>query len=192
MQGLPIIKFMYSNLYSDTKNGSMETAHEIMTRLKFIGKLKKGEKVNVKTLTVEKINWITRAWRTVKGFTNQSEGRESTLTFLTTTYNRVFDIIQLSSGDKHGDKHLCINLIRDIGNSFDGLRNLKSTYSDDSDDRLFSCHMDTLVELIQSKLKKIQEEHPELFYTSEETEIQSHKIDIPKSPDIVEQNIDFN
>ena len=40
MQGLPVIKFMYSNLYSDTKNGSMETAHEIMTRLKFIGKLK--------------------------------------------------------------------------------------------------------------------------------------------------------
>lgn len=171
MQSFPVIKFLHSNLYADTKNGNMETPHEIMTRLKFIGKLKKGEKINVKSLTVEKINWITRAWRTVKGFTNQAEGRDSTLVFLTTTYNRVFDIIQLSLTDKNPDKFLCINLIRDIGSSFEGLRNLKATYTDDSDDRLFSSHMDTLIELIQIKLKKLEEERQELFYETTQENI---------------------
>src|SRR5688572_9352927 len=129
MQSFPVIKFLHSNLYADTKSGNMETPHEIITRLKFIGKLKKGEKINVKTLTVGKINWITRAWRTIKGFTNQPEGREQTLVFLTTTYNRVFDIIQLSLGDRNPDKFLCINLIRDIAESFEGLKNLKGTYT---------------------------------------------------------------
>ncbi len=175
MQGLPVVKFMYNNLYSDTKRGTMETSHETMTRLKFIGTVKRKEKINTKTLTVEKINWITRAWRTVKGFTNQSEGREVTLDFLTTTYNRVFEIIHLNSTDKNSDKHLCINLIQDIQKSFEGLNNLKSTYSEDSDDRLFSCHMETLQQLIQSKLKHIQEEHPDLFYTTDVINVQEQE-----------------
>lgn len=155
------IKFLYSNLYCNSKKASMETTHEVITRLKFIGLVKKGEKISVKNLSVQQMNMFTSLSRMF----NQ-ESRETTLDFLTSTVNRSFEIIQLCiSSNKSSEKRLCINLIEDLMKSMTGLINIQTTYSDD---RLFWCHIDTLIQGIEVKLNDLRESHPELFVVKKE------------------------
>lgn len=156
MQSFPIIKFLYSNIYGDSKKGNMETIHEVITRLKFIGMIKKGEKVCVKNLSIQQTSLVTSFMRMF-----HQESRETTLDFLTSTLNRVFEIIQLCLiSNKPSDKTLCKNLIDDLVNSSVGLLNLQTTYSDD---RLFLCHIQTLTQAIQVKLDDLRESHQGLF-----------------------------
>lgn len=159
MQAFPIIKFLYSNLYGDSKKGTMETTHEVITRLKFIGLIKKGEKISVKSLSVHQTSMVTSFWRMF----NQ-ESRETTLDFLTSTINRAFEIIQLCiSSSKASDRTLCKNLCEDLIKSSSGLINLQTTYADD---RLFWCHIQTLIQAIEVKLNDLRITHPGMFIES--------------------------
>ena len=163
MQAFPIIKFLYTNLYGDSKKGTMETTHEVITRLKFIGLIKKGEKVSVKSLSVQQTSMITSFWRMF-----HQESRETTLDFLTSTINRAFEIIQLCLvSNKQSDKTICKNLCEDLIKSSSGLINLQTTYAED---RLFWCHIQTLIQAIEVKLNDLRESHPNLFITYESPE----------------------
>jgi hypothetical protein len=178
MQSFPIIKFLYSNLYSDSKKGNMETIHEVITRLKFISLIKKGEKICVKSLSVQQTSIMTSFLRMF-----HKESRETTLDFLTSTINRVFEIIQLClSSNKISDKTLCKNLVNDLINSSVGLENLQTTYSDD---RLFWCHINTLIQAIECKLNDLKESHSDLF-------IQINLKNIIDNQSIVEDEIKFS
>ena len=89
------------------------------------------------------------------------ESRETTLNFLTMTFNRVFEIITYYTyTQKTVDKILIISIINDLKLSINGLQNLQYTYSDD---RLFVCHIETLIEMINSKIREIKEFKPEWF-----------------------------
>lgn len=142
----------------------METTHEVITRLKFIGLIQKGEKINVKTLSVKQTSVLTGLWRMF-----QQESRETTLDFLTSTVNRAFEIIQLcSTSQKQVDKTVCVNVIEDLIKCSCGLLNIQSTYNDD---RLFWCHVQTLIQAIDVKLNDLRENHPELFTVFEKEKI---------------------
>jgi hypothetical protein len=169
MQTFPIIKFLYTNIYGDSKRGSMETTHEVITRLKFIGLIKKGEKISVKSLSVHQTSLFTSLYRMF----NQ-ESRESTLDFLTSTVNRAFEIIQLCiSSNKSSDKTICKNLCEDLVNTLTGLVNLQTTYGED---RLFWCHIQTLIQAIQVKLSELRDTNPEFFQTESEAK-ENNKIE---------------
>ena len=171
MQAFPIIKFLYSNLYSDSKKGTMETTHEVITRLKFIGLIKKGEKVSTKSLSVQQTSVFTSFLRTF-----YQESRETTLDFLTSTINRAFEIIQLClTSNKQSDKTLCKNLCEDLIKSSSGLINLQTTYVED---RLFWCHIQTLIQAIEVKLNDLRESHPELFVLPIDVETRKTEDDI--------------
>lgn len=170
----PIIKFLYSNVYGNSKKSSMETTHEVITRLKFIGLIKKGEKVNVKNLSVNQTSLFTSFWRMF-----MQENRETTLDFLTSTVNRAFEIIQLCvTSQKQIDKTVCMNLIEDLIKSSIGLVNLQTTYSED---RLFWCHIQTLIQSIDVKLKDLKESFPDLFLNSNVTTQNQENFSIPVS-----------
>ena len=169
MQAFPVIRFLCSNIYSESKKGMMETTHEVITRLKFIGLVQKGEKINVKNLSVKQTNLLTSLWRMM-----YQESRETTLDFLTSTVNRAFEIIQICScSQKQVDRTLCINLIEDLIKSSTGLYNIQCTYSDD---RLFWCHIQTLIQAIDVKLNDLRENHPDLFSVFEK-EKKREKVD---------------
>jgi hypothetical protein len=51
--------------------------------------------------------------------------------------------------EKISEKILCVNLIRDLNDSKSGLNNLKDTYSYDLK---FCCDIDTIIQIIDSKL----------------------------------------
>ncbi len=124
----------------------MESNKEVISRLKFIGKLQKGEKINVRLLYVQPEGVITQFSRT---FLYQ-DNRSKTLSFIQDVITRSFEL--LAYYDKSiqvSERIISNNIIIDLKKSKIGLVNLKETYCDDNK---FCCDIDTLVQLIDSKL----------------------------------------
>ncbi len=155
MQSVPIINFLVSNLYRHNNKNNMETVHETITRLKFIGMIKKGEKIDTQNIGIQHTSWFTSLLRRF-----YQETRLTTLQFLTTTVDRSFEIIQLSLTSTKMDKILCKHLIDDLIASNIGLTNIQSTYSDD---RFFVCRIQTLIQDIEKNLNTLNLSFPELF-----------------------------
>ena len=123
----------------------MDNNKETISRLKFIGKIQIGEKVNLKYMYIQNDGLITQLYRILF-----QESRVKTLTFLQDTINKSFEILKCyHNTKKKSDKIMCINLIQDLRNSKAGLLNLKETYIQDIK---FCCDIDTLLQLIDAKL----------------------------------------
>ena len=154
MNAFPIISFLYSNIPSANKNANLKT-HEIMTRLKFIGMIKPGEKINTQSMCSYpncKMTSISRWWN--------SEDRYTTLGFITSTITRTFELINLALvSDKSG----CKILIEDLICCPIGILNLQKTYMDDYNDRIFWCECQTLIQMIEMKINILRDKNPELF-----------------------------
>lgn len=155
MQAFPVIKFFYDGLYSGSNRG-VDANDEVITRLKFIGFIRKGIKINVQTMSMQQPSIITSITRAF-----YRESKETTLDFLTTIINRSFEIVQLcllkkTNVDQIKAKNVCEDLIR----STVGLLNIKETYKDDE---LFSCRIQTLIQNIEVQLNDLKENNPGLF-----------------------------
>jgi len=154
--GTPLLKMIHENLSLDSRKGQMESTHEVITRLKFISMVKRDEKINVKNMYIQPKNMFT----SISRLFNQ-ENRDTTLNFLTMTFNRVFEIINYYTyTQKPIDKLYVLSIINDLKSSIKGLENLQYTYSED---RLFVCHIETLIEMINSKIREINNYKPEWF-----------------------------
>ena len=152
----PVLKMLRENICLNSNKGPLESTHEIITRLKFISMVKRDEKINVKSMYIQPKNMFT----SISRLFNQ-ESRDTTLNFLTMTFNRVFEIItHYTYTQKPIDKISIMSIINDLMLSINGLTNLQHTYSDD---RLFVCHIQTLIEMINSKIREVKEYKPDLF-----------------------------
>lgn len=135
----------------------MDNHPEVISRLKFIGKIQKGDKLNTRRMFVQPTGWITSLNRTVW---NQ-DNRLNTLSFVQETVRRAFDLLDIYDKKKEGKEENNIiteNIVKDLHYSTNGLINLKSTYCHDIK---FCCDMDTLLELIKAKLPIIEENESE-------------------------------
>ena len=133
----------------------MESANiednEIISRLKFIGKIQKDEKINVKYLYVQPDNILTRISRTIVA----PDNRNNTCNFITSTIKRSFDILNLHlNNNRPFDKLYCYNLITDLRKAEEGLQNLIKTYKED---KMFACKIETIIEEIRARLEDIKE-----------------------------------
>jgi hypothetical protein len=128
----------------------MENNKEIISRLKFIGKVKKGEKINVRFMYVQQDGILTCLSRTFFNIDNKS----NTLRFLQATVSKSFDLINLYlNSEKKYEIDLCVNIALDLEESKHGLLNLRETYISDLK---FGCDIDTLLQEIEAKLKSIR------------------------------------
>jgi septation ring formation regulator EzrA len=135
-------------------NVNMESNKEIISKLKFIGRLQKGEKINVKYMYVQQDGFSTMISRTL---INQ-DNRSNTLNFIQNTINRAFELISVyEKSETKADKITCINIINDLKKAKIGMINLKETYLLDI---MFGCNMDTLLQSIDAKLTDIQDKFP--------------------------------
>jgi hypothetical protein len=150
------------------KSETMETVYETITRLKFIGMVKPGEKIFVNNdLSISSTNIITWLIRKI-----YYENGKKTLEFLVSTVNRSFEIIQLNLlSDKSSDRAICKNLIKDLRDSRKGFINIKKTYENDL---IVSCRIQTLIDSIDSNLRDLYENHSYLFPTEEDKNFQSN------------------
>ena len=127
---------------------------EILSRLKLIGHVKSSEKLNVKHLFVQPDNWITsikRTWIT-------HDTRENSLKFISQTLNKSFTLLYLySRSKKKSEREICRFITEDLKKAKIGICNLKSTYSEDI---MFCCTLDTLIQDVDSKLKEFVELNP--------------------------------
>ena len=119
---------------------------EVISKLKFIGKLQKGEKINVKYLYVQPRNWITRLSRTFYS----TDNRMNAFNFIEGTINRSFEIITVSRQNRTSTSEKLIDTISiDLREAITGITNFKDTYKDDV---MFCCKLDTLIENIMYRI----------------------------------------
>jgi hypothetical protein len=124
----------------------MDTNQEITSKLKFIGKIKKGEKVNTRHMYVQPSGFGTSIIRT---FIYQ-DNRGNVLNFCQETISRAFELlITYERSEKNSDHVLFSHLLIDLQQATTGLINLKFTYISDTK---FCCDMDTMLQVISAKL----------------------------------------
>ena len=124
----------------------MDNHPEIIARLKFIGKLQKGDKINTRRMFVQSDGLVTKFVRTFWQQDNRSNG----LSFVQETVRRAFELLDTYEKSRYAqDRSLKENIIKDMVDSINGLNNLKSTYCHDVK---FGCDVDALLLLITAKL----------------------------------------
>lgn len=155
---LSLVKFLYlfpvtSNV---TRTNTLEENSDIISQLKFIAKIKAGEQINVDNLSISNRNVFSGIYRAMYG-----ESRDKTFNYFTYTVKRAFEKVQAyMNSSRMSEKMLCIQIIENLYNCTDGLKNIKDTYKDD---RRFVCDIETLIENIQSKLEELKSEKEDFF-----------------------------
>jgi hypothetical protein len=131
-----------------TDNGSC-----IITDLKFLSKIKKDEKFNIKYRYIQEVGLLTTLSRT---FYNR-DNRDNTLNFINETIEKGFALINdYKDSKKVSEQQLSKYILEDIIGAKKGINNLMKTYSDDV---MFCC-------ILESYLQKIDTTISELFATN--------------------------
>lgn len=121
---------------------------ETISRLKFIGKLKKGDKINTHHMYVQPDGIVTSLSRTFMSV----DTRSNTLAFVSDTVERAFDLVVVYEHSATvADKVNFKTLITDLQNCIHGLKNLKVTYTQDTK---FCCDVDTIIDSIEARLAR--------------------------------------
>lgn len=137
-------------------NSKMDSNKEIVSRLKFIGRIQKGEKINTRYMYVQQDGFTTTISRT---FINQ-DNRANCLTFIQDTISKAFELLSLyERSDRECDMMICVNIVKDIQAAKIGINNIKETYMIDIK---FTCDLDTLLEFIDARLIGLIHKYPML------------------------------
>ena len=89
----------------------MDSSQETISRLKFIGRINKGEKINTRHIYTQPYGFVTSISRM---FVYQ-DNRGNTLNFCHTTITRSFELLtSFDLSTKNSDKILYINLLKDL------------------------------------------------------------------------------
>jgi hypothetical protein len=124
----------------------MYSNDDILSNLKFIAKIQKNEKINIKYKCVQPNNIFTTLSRTFINFDN----RENTYSFINGTISRSFEIISLLlSTHKQTDYQQASAIIEDIKNACIGIENIKETYIKDN---MFTSKLELILSNINIKL----------------------------------------
>ena len=135
------------------KINRMDSYQEIISRLKFIGKLKKGEKINTKQMYVQQEGLATTFSRTFWA----QDNRINTINFIHETIKFSFELLNnYDRSDITPEKELAKHLVKDLRQVNQGLEKLKQTYILDTK---FCCDIDTLMEDIKAKLVVYNEKY---------------------------------
>jgi hypothetical protein len=147
-----------------------------ISRLKFIGKIKKGEKINIKDMVVQPNNVYTKIHRSFVIVDN----RNNTLSFIFDTVKKSFEEL-LHHLDKSQtnlfDLNISTNMIQDLENCKIGLVNLKDTYLDDL---MFCCKVDTINQDIDARLEEIKSNYAFIKQKSNPINIPNKNISSPQ------------
>ena len=140
----------------------METQNETISKLKLIGRISNGDKLNVKGLFIQRDNFFTKLSRWLYYIDN----RNNTVNFVRTVIYNTFTIINnLSKSNRRYENLILINVLDDLESAKAGIINLMKTYEDDVK---MNCDLLCLIESITVELTKYQTEdvdltHPDLI-----------------------------
>lgn len=148
-----ISRLLGNNVFKNTDyiNMDMDTHKDISSKLKFIAKIRQGEKINVRHMYVQQDGVLTKMSRTFYYVDN----RYNALNFIEATLRRGFEVIALHaqhSDTSEYDRQICENILKDIEASKEGMVNLKETYIEDC---MFCCKIDAFIQDIDARLQDI-------------------------------------
>jgi len=134
---------------------------EIIFRLKFISKIRKGEKLNVKGYFIrDNDSMYQRAIRSIRNYsmwlTNSEivESKEATLAFIQETINEAITLIVLYRSENEEFSHGIANiLVTNLEASKAGIRNSISTYRND---RKFISEAEAVIQTLEMRIKNMQ------------------------------------
>ena len=130
-----------------TISGKEESLENIISKLKFISKIREGEKVDVKTLTIVDPDIPSRAHRT---FISR-ESRVETYSFIKTVIDRGIGMLYYYLDTKETFHSEMVRLlVVNLKDSKKGITNLTITYEKD---RKFVSDIETLMETMDAKIQ---------------------------------------
>ena len=101
-----------------------DSQQETITKLKFLGRISKGEKINVKELSLQTESWITSVSRTAWYVDN----RNNTMTFIQNITSAGFSLLQLLlSSENIGDNQLAKTVLEDLTKAQEGIGKSSNT-----------------------------------------------------------------
>ncbi len=142
---------MENNLIKNfSVSGKEDSLNKMLSILKFIAKIREGEKIDVKSMSVVHSDIPSRAYRT---FVSR-ESRLETLEFIKISINRAIDMIyyylSLKEETEHFNKDVAKIIICNLNLCKQGLKNLTVTYEED---RKFTTDIETLIETMDIKIQ---------------------------------------
>jgi len=160
-----VMKLFYYSFKNEPSSYKMVNHKEILSRLKFIGKIERGNKINTKHVYIQQDTIITAISRTFF----RPDSRWNTIKFIQDTISRSFEIIDTYENSLRQFEHGVIkHIVQDLKMSKKGIANLKITYIEDTK---FISDIDTILNLLNSKLDVVLKKYPELYIESDsETE----------------------
>ena len=142
----------------------MDECQDTISKLKFISRVSKGDKINSKELMLQSDGIVTKISRSVYNVDN----RQNALTFIQNTLNSGFNyLINYAKSEKSSEKLLARNLYNDLLSAKNGINNLRTTYNDDV---MFCCTLDTYFQSIDVRLAEFTEQFPALINSFKENE----------------------
>uniref|UniRef100_A0A6C0JAP6 Uncharacterized protein n=1 Tax=viral metagenome TaxID=1070528 RepID=A0A6C0JAP6_9ZZZZ len=118
---------------------------DLISKLKFIGKINDSEKIDIKYMTLQKDTYTTSFIRTFLS----NNCRQNTLNFISTVIEQSIHLIDTYFTSNNESKiRMAQNIYKDFLGSIKGLRSLKTTYSNDT---MFCCKIQTIIEHIETK-----------------------------------------
>lgn len=126
------------------RNLALENSEEVISRLKFLGKIQKDERIDVKRVIRQENNFFTTLTRTFI----YPDNRHNTMRFINQVIDRSFEILDTYIHNKKAD--MVESLVVDLLNCESGLNNLKYTYRDDTK---MCCDIEVLLNKIKTTVK---------------------------------------
>jgi len=133
-----------------------DQVNNILSKLKFLSKIKIGEKINSKYYFVRDNNSILQRFlRSMRNLTAEnSENKNSTLEFISDTVNRTIHLICIyKKSNNIYSKQISDLLIENLNDTKTGIKNLTKTYEDD---RIFVSKLESFIESFDLKLQNIK------------------------------------
>jgi hypothetical protein len=145
-----------SSINEETVQEKMST-DQVLTNLKIISQIKKGEKIVTNSSILEIDN---RYFQSVRRWWQQNS-RISTIDFFNKVIDRSFEIIDTTYNEKEKDNYyfneensrILQKFSLEMTNSCKGLSNLKETYTNDV---TTTSQIDIMIEKIKGRVEKIQ------------------------------------
>lgn len=130
---------------------------DLFSRLKFITKIKRGEKINVPNLYTQENTWKTTISRTLWSI----DTRQNAQNFIKETIQNCFEMIGLYLKSNNVSKmEIVKNMVKDIHLAKGGIANIKYTYRNDT---MFVCALETLEQRVDAQLLDLQSKYPEFI-----------------------------
>lgn len=133
-------------------NGSDRTVQDCISKLKFISRIREGDILDTKSLTLQEWDWTVTAYRT---FVDRKQSRENSLEFYRMVIREAFTVCisYLEYPPDHFLHHTALTILDCLEKVKNGLVNHNKTYASD---RKHVADVETLIETTEDKIADLR------------------------------------